>query len=83
MQLSTDTHIPTHAMTDNEKEELKYDIAHGMLSRMSYGSVFQYALDRMLQMIDLYDDQQLETARKEFVSKKKSKDKSTSKIGFK
>ena len=46
-------------MTENELEELRYDVAHYLLSRMSKGSQFQYALDKMLQLCDHYDEKEL------------------------
>ena len=46
-------------MTENELEELRYDVAHYLLSKMSKGSQFQYALDRMLQLCDHYDEEGL------------------------
>ncbi len=46
-------------MDKNELEELRYDVAHYLLSRMSKGSQFQYALDRMLQLCDSYDEKEL------------------------
>ena len=46
-------------MNKNELEELRYDVAHYLLSKMSKGSQFQYALDRMLQLCDHYDEKQL------------------------
>ena len=46
-------------MTENELEELRYDVAHYLLSKMSKGSQFQYALDRMLQLCDHYDEEEL------------------------
>ena len=46
-------------MTSKELEELRYDVAHHQLSQMSKGSQFQYALDRMLQLMDLYDEEKL------------------------
>tara|TARA_B100000927_G_scaffold247062_1_gene210194 strand:+ start:102 stop:320 length:219 start_codon:yes stop_codon:yes gene_type:complete len=42
-----------------ELEELRYDVAHYLLSRMSKGSQFQYALDKMLQLCDHYDEKEL------------------------
>ena len=48
-------------MTDNELEELRYDVAHHQLSKMSKGSQFQYALDRMLQMLVHYDEDKLKS----------------------
>jgi len=46
-------------VTENELEELRYDVAHYLLSKMSKGSQFQYALDRMLQLCDHYDEEGL------------------------
>jgi len=43
----------------NELEELRYDVAHHLLSRMSKGSQFQYALDKMLESCDQYTEEQL------------------------
>ena len=46
-------------MTDSQLEELRYDVAHALLSKMSKGSQFQYALDRMLQLMELYTEEEL------------------------
>ena len=46
-------------MNKKELEELRYDVAHYLLSRMSKGSQFQYALDKMLQLCDHYDEKEL------------------------
>ena len=46
-------------MTEKELEELRYDVAHYLLNKMSKGSQFQYALDRMIQLCDHYDEKQL------------------------
>ena len=46
-------------MTKEELEELRYDVAHAILKGMSKGSQFQYALDRMLQLMSLYTEQEL------------------------
>ena len=46
-------------MTENELEELRYDAAHHQLSKMSEGSQFQYALDRMLQLMSHYGEEDL------------------------
>ena len=55
-------------MNKNEIEELRYDVAHYLLSKMSTGSQFQYALDRMLQLCDKYDEEGL----KEILSESKA-----------
>ena len=67
-------------MNKNELEELRYDVAHYLLSKMNKGSQFQYALDRMLQLCDHYDEKQLKeilseskTDMKNHLKKKKSK----------
>ncbi len=67
-------------MDKNELEELRYDVAHYLLSKMSKGSQFQYALDRMLQLCDSYDEEGLKeilseskTDMKNHLKKKKSR----------
>ncbi len=52
-------------------EELRYDVEHHLLSKMSSGSQFQYALDRMIQLCDHYTEEQL----KEMLPKQKKKSK--------
>ena len=58
-------------MTPNELEELRYDAAHHILSKMSAGSQFQYALDRMLELYDNYSEGELKNMLPK--AKKKSK----------
>jgi len=58
-------------MNQNEIDELKYDVAHHLLSRMSAGSQFQYALDRMIQLCDCYSEDEL----KKLLPKQKKKTK--------
>jgi len=67
-------------VNEKELEELRYDVAHHLLSRMSAGSQFQYALDRMIQLCDHYDEEGLKkilseskTNMKDHLKKKKSK----------
>ena len=67
-------------MDKNELDELRYDVAHYLLSKMSKGSQFQYALDRMLQLCDHYDEEVLKkilseskTDMKNHLKKKKSR----------
>ena len=67
-------------MNEKELEELRYGVAHYLLSRMSAGSQFQYALDRMIQLCDHYDEEGLKkilseskTNMKDHLKKKKSK----------
>ena len=70
-------------MTDSELEELRYDVAHHLLSKMSKGSQFQYALDRMLQLISLYSEEELyEMAPAEKPKHTKQKDKPKRGKGF-
>ena len=52
-------HTQNNMMNEKELEELRYDVAHYLLSKMSKGSQFQYALDRMLQLCDHYDEEEL------------------------
>ena len=58
-------------MNEKELEELRYDVAHYLLSKMSKGSQFQYALDRMIQLCALYDEERLKALLPK--PKKKSK----------
>jgi hypothetical protein len=58
-------------MTPNEIEELRYDVAHHLLSRMSAGSQFQYALDKMLDTCSQYTEKEL----KELLPNQKKKTK--------
>ena len=58
-------------MTEKELEELRYDVAHHLLSRMSKGSQFEYALDKMLQLCDQYTEKEL----KQILPKPKKKTK--------
>ncbi len=61
-------------MTEKELEELRYDVAHYLLSRMSKGSQYQYALDKMLNMCaDYSEDQMKKILPKSKPKKKKSK----------
>ena len=56
-------------MNKNKLEELRYDVAHYLLSNMSKGSQFQYALDKMLELCDQYSEKEL----KEILHKQKKK----------
>ncbi len=58
-------------MTPNELEELRYDVAHHLLSKMSKGSQFQYALDKMLELCQPYTEKEL----KKMLPKSKKKGK--------
>jgi len=57
----------------NKREELMYDVAVAMLKQMSPGSVFQFAVDRQLQLMELYDDDKLKKMLKQYSSNKKTK----------
>ena len=46
-------------MTGKELEELKYDTAVALLNAMSPGSVFQFALDKQLDLLDNYSPEEL------------------------
>ena len=65
-------------MTEKELEELRYDVAHYLLSRMSKGSQYQYALDKMLDMCADYSEDQM----KKILPKSKPKKKKTRGGGF-
>ena len=58
-------------MNKNELEELRYDVAHYLLSKMSKGSQFQYALDKMLELCNQYTEKEL----KQILPKPKKKTK--------
>ena len=58
-------------MTENELEELRDEVCHLLLSRMSKGSQFQFALDRMHQIYSHYSEEQLKALLPK--PKKKSK----------
>ena len=63
-------------MTDSQLEELRYDVAHHLLSNMSKGSQFQYALDKMIELIQhATEDELYEMAPAEKPKHKKPKDK--------
>lgn len=51
--------VMTPQESDNQLEELRYDVAHHQLSKMSAGSQFQYALDRMIQLCENYTEKEL------------------------
>lgn len=63
-------------MTDSQLEELRYDVAYSLLKQMSKGSQFQYALDKMIELIQHATEEELcEMAPSEVVKHKKPKDK--------
>ena len=63
-------------MTDSQLEEFRYDVAYALLKQMSKGSQFQYALDKMIELIQHATEEELcEMAPSEVVKHKKSKDK--------
>ena len=61
-------------MNKKELEELRYDVAVAMLKGMSPGSVFQFAVDRQLQLMELYEEDKLQQMLKQY-SKYSKKDK--------
>ena len=62
---SMDTPAPTQgassasSMSKKELEELRYDTGVAMLKAMSPGSVFQFALDKQLQLLSNYGEEEL------------------------
>ena len=63
-------------MTDSQLEEFRYDVAHALLKQMSKGSQYQYALDKMLELIQHNTEDELcEMAPSEVIKHKKPKDK--------
>ena len=70
-------------MTDSQLEELRYDVAHHLLSKMSKGSQFQYALDKMIELIQHATEEELyEMAPTEEAKHKKPKHKPKRGKGF-
>ena len=47
------------SLTKKELEELRYDTAVALLKAMSPGSVFQFALDKQLDLLSHYNDEEL------------------------
>ncbi len=69
-------------MTDSQLEEFRYDVAYALLKKMSKGAQFQYALDKMIELIEHATEEDLcEMAPEVVVKQKKPKDKSKAK-GF-
>ena len=63
-------------MTDSQLEEFRYDVAHALLKQMSKGSQYQYALDKMLELIqNKTEDELCDIAPSEVIKHKKPKDK--------
>ena len=61
-------------MNKQQLEEFRYDVAHALLSQMSEGARFQYALDRMLDLIaDATEEKLCEMAPSEVVIQPKTK----------
>jgi hypothetical protein len=56
-------------MTENEEQELRDEVCRLLLSRMSKGTQFQFALDRMHQIYSHYTVEQLQA----FLPKPKKK----------
>ncbi len=69
------------SMSSKELEELKYNTAVAMLKGMSPGSVFQFAVDRQLQLLDLYEEEELKNLCEQYKMYAPTKDK-TSGEGF-
>ena len=67
-------------MNSNDLEELRYNVAHRMLKRMSPGSVFQYALDKMLDNLQHCDEDALK--QMDPLTHKKKKKKANKAHGF-
>ena len=67
------------SMTKKELEELMYDTAVTLLKAMSPGSVFQFALDKQLDLLSNYGEEELKRLAEQYkmyeptTKKKKSK----------
>ena len=70
------------SLSPKELEEFRSDVAHALLSKMSKGSQFQFALDRMLQLIAEKTEEELCEMAPPVVVKQPSKNKKKGGIGF-
>ena len=65
-------------MTENEREEFIYDLAHHHLSKTSKAGIFAHAIDRMCDLLAKNSDEQLIAMAPDnliVVKKKKNKEK--------
>ena len=69
------------SMNKKELEELRFDTAVAMLKGMSPGSVFQFAVDRMLQTLEHYEPDELKNLNEQYKMYSPAEKKSN--IGFK
>ena len=60
-------------MNKNELEELRDKVCHYLLSKMSKGSQFMYALERMHQLCEHYTEEELKAILQETKPKKKTR----------
>ena len=66
-------------MSKKELDELRYDTGVAMLKSMSPGSVFQFALDKQLDLLSNYGEEELKRLAEQYkmyeptIKKKKSK----------
>ena len=65
-------------MTGKELEELRYDTAVALLKAMSPGSVFQFAVDKQVRLLDAYSPEELKNLAAQYklyepTTKKKEK----------
>tara|TARA_B100000073_G_scaffold329594_1_gene317316 strand:+ start:940 stop:1140 length:201 start_codon:yes stop_codon:yes gene_type:complete len=65
-------------MNAKELEEYRYDVATELTKRMSKGTLFQYAHDKVLQTISEYSEEKLA----EILPKPKQKKTHNNKLGF-
>tara|TARA_B100000073_G_scaffold299681_1_gene265720 strand:- start:990 stop:1190 length:201 start_codon:yes stop_codon:yes gene_type:complete len=66
-------------MNKDELEEYRYDVANALLNKMSKGSQYMHALDRMLHLLKDHTEQEL----REIAAPKEKKPKDKKKFGFK
>tara|TARA_B100000073_G_C23703383_1_gene561271 strand:+ start:265 stop:480 length:216 start_codon:yes stop_codon:yes gene_type:complete len=70
------------SLSPKELEEFRSDVAHALLSKMSKGSQFQFALDRMLQLIAEKTEEELCEMAPPVVVKQPPKNKKKGGTGF-
>ena len=54
------------SLTKKELEELRYDTAVALLKAMSPGSVFQFALDKQLDLLGNYGEEELKRLAEQY-----------------
>jgi hypothetical protein len=70
-------------LTDSELEEFRYDVAFALLKQMSKGAQFQFALDKMLELLSAKTEQELCDMAPRVVVKQTKPKRQSKEFGFK